>query len=42
MKKYEKGLIEVIELSEEDIVRTSNPNFENELPLVPFEQPFQS
>ena len=42
MKKYEKSHIEVVELNKDDIVRTSKTNFENELPLVPFEQPFQS
>lgn len=38
MKKYISPLIEMITLDKNDVVRTSNGYFENELPMVPFSE----
>ena len=36
MKKYINPTLEILFLTEEDVIRTSGGYFENELPVVPF------
>jgi hypothetical protein len=36
MKKYINPILEVLYLTEEDVIRTSGGYYDNELPLVPF------
>lgn len=36
MKKYVSFVMDIVEFSQGDCIRTSESYFENELPLVPF------